>query len=98
MNRNAVCGEPLVQRRQYAARFHMSFPGKKQRIIEAAGERRLECSDARAIDMLMTVSQARKTLVIGAIARMRDDERAIEDRIPSMLAPEIERALAKAGD
>ena len=50
------------------------------------------------VEPLVAAGHAREAVEVGAVARMRHDQRAVERRVGELLAPEIERAGAEPGD
>ena len=97
-DRDAERRKPLVQLRQHAARLDMAFVGKEQRVAEAAVERGFEhwrwlAASSRSV----AAGQLREAVEVGAVARMRHHQRAVERRVGELLAPELERARRRAG-
>src|SRR5262249_10631240 len=94
----AGLGDRGMQPRQHAARLDMSLGGVEQTGAEAALERRLERADALGIERAMAAGETGKALEIGAVARMRHHQRAVERGFRNMLPPQVERADAEARD
>ena len=92
-------GDPRMQLRQHAARLDMAFIGDK-----TAPSRKRPSSDgsssanASRVEPPVAGGQPGKAFEIGAVARMRHHQRAVERRLRKMLAPQIERAQAEPAD
>ncbi len=91
-------GEARMQFRQHASRLDMALIGIEQTIAEAALQRRFEFAQAARIKSLVAGREPGKTFEIGAVARMRHYQRAVERGVRKILAPEIERADAEPAD
>ena len=83
---------------EHAARLDMAFVGIEQAVAETAVQRRFELAQALRVEPDMAGGQLRKTFEIGAVARMRHHQRAVERGFGKMLAPEVERADAEPAD
>ena len=83
---------------EHAARLDMALVGIEQAVAETAIQRRFEVAQRLRVEPDMAGGQFRKTFEIGAVARMRHDQRAVEGRFGEMLAPQIERADAEPAD
>ncbi len=91
-------GEARVQFRQHAARFDMAFVGIEQASAETALERGFEFIQRARVEPPMPGREPGKTFEVGAVARMRHHQRAVERGLRKMLAPKPERADAEPAD
>ncbi len=87
-----------MQLRQHAARLDMAFIGIEEAVTEAAFQRRLEFADRIGVQPPMARRHPGEAVEVGAIARMRHHQRAIERRLWEMPAPELERTQAEPDD
>ena len=94
----AGLGDRGMQPRQHAARLDMTLVRIEQARAEAALERRLQRANALGVQPSVTGGESGKALEIGAVARMRHHQRAVERRFREMSPPQIERADAESGD
>ena len=90
--------DALVQLRQHAARLDMALGREEQRVAEAALQRRLELGKAGRIEPAVAFGHPRKALEIVALARVGDDERAVEGRVRQLAPPDVQGALAEPAD
>ena len=91
-------GDARVQFRQHAPRLDMAFVGVKQPVAETAFQRRFEFAQTLRVEPDVAGGEFGKAFEIGAVARMRHDQRAVERGFGKMLAPEVERADAEPAD
>ena len=83
---------------QHAARLDMAFTGIEQAVAETAVQRRFEVAQPPRVEPDVAGGQFRKAFEIGAVARMRHDQRSVERGFGKMFAPQIERADAEPAD
>ena len=87
-----------MQFRQHAARLDMAFIGIEQPVAETAVQRRFEFAQRPRVEPTVAGGEPGKAFEIGAVARMRHDQRTVERGVGKMLAPQIERADAEPAD
>ena len=97
-DRHTGGAQRVVQGGQNLARIDMALSLEVQAVREAPGQHGLELGKFIGVDVPVRAGQPVETLDIGAVARMRDHQRAVERRLRQRLAPQIERAQAEAGD
>ena len=95
-DRNAGRPEHIVQGGQDLARIDMAFLRKEQALRKTPGQGGLERGDLLRADALVSAGQPRVALEVRAIARMRDEQRAVERRLRQRLPPQIERPQTEA--
>ena len=83
---------------EHAARLDMAFTGIEQAVAETAIQRWFEVAQPLRVEPDMAGGQSCKAFEIGAVARMRHDQRAVERGFRKKLAPQIERADAEPAD
>jgi len=76
----------------------MAFVRIKQPVAKAAFQRRFEFAQTPRVEPDVAGRELGKALEIGAVARMRHHQRAVERGLRKLLAPEIERADAEPAD
>ena len=96
-DRAAGFDEARMQLRQHAARLDMAFVGIKQAVAETAFQRGFDLGHRGGIEPPVAGGHFGEAVEIGAVARMRHHQRAVERGLRKMLAPQIERAQARAG-
>ncbi len=90
--------DTLMQFRQHAARLDMALAGEEQRVAETAIERGFEFGEVFGVQPLVFGRHLGEAFEVGALARMRHHQRAVERRIRQFGAPQIERSQAKPAD
>ncbi len=79
-----------------AARLDMALGREEQRVAEAALQRRLELGKAGRIEPAVAFGHPRKALEIVALARVGDDERAVEGGVRQLAPPDVRGSAGRA--